>query len=177
MKQCSYCGKDYSDETVVCAIDGQALRDVVPPLPAPALPRVDDKRRIIDAEHLKLLSIFHFVVAGLAFVGILFLLFHYLVMSTMLTSPDFWKSQNNAPTMPKDFFKIFIWFYFVMGTVLVTAGILNLLSAIFLLRAKHRTFSLVIGGLNCLQIPFGTVLGIFTILVLSRDSVWQKYAA
>ncbi|MCX6922874.1 MAG: hypothetical protein NT154_06635 [Verrucomicrobia bacterium] len=36
-------------------------------------------------------------------------------------------------------------------------------------------FSLMIGGLNCLQIPFGSALGVFTIIVLSRDSVRDLY--
>lgn len=53
---------------------------------------------------------------------------------------------------------------------------LNVLSGFFLLQKRNRLFSLIIGGLNCLQIPFGTALGVFTILVLSRDSVRQLYA-
>lgn len=31
------------------------------------------------------------------------------------------------------------------------------------------------GSLNCLQIPFGTILGVFTILVMSRNSVRAAY--
>jgi hypothetical protein len=34
----------------------------------------------VDADHLKLLAVFHFVGAGLALVGIGFLLLHYTVM-------------------------------------------------------------------------------------------------
>lgn len=37
--------------------------------------------------------------------------------------------------------------------------------------------SLVVSGINCLQIPFGTVLGIFTIIVLMRPSVQSGYEA
>src|SRR5271170_5494163 len=70
MKQCTYCGKEYPDEASVCAIDAQPLRDVVPPLPAPSPSPVSEKQQIIDAEHIKLLAIFHFVVAGLALLGI-----------------------------------------------------------------------------------------------------------
>ncbi len=29
-------------------------------------------------------------------------------------------------------------------------------------------FSIVVAGLDCFQIPFGTALGVFTIIVLSR---------
>ena len=78
--------------------------------------------------------------------------------------------------MPKDFSEIFIWFYIIFGAVLVSVVVLNLLSGFFLRQRKYRTFSIVIGGLNCLQIPFGTILGVFTIIVLSRDSVRKIYS-
>lgn len=177
MKQCTYCGKEYSDDVLVCAIDGQSLRDIVSTLPASSPPTVDEKQWIIDAEHVKLLSIFHFVVAGLALLGIAFLFVHYLIMSTVFSNPDMWKNQNNSQPFPKDFMKVFIWFYFFMGAILVAAGTFNLLSGLFLWRRKHRMFSIVVGALNCLQIPFGTILGIFTIIVLSRNSVRERYDA
>ena len=41
----------------------------------------------------------------------------------------------------------------------------------FLTRRKHRLFCLVIGGVECIFMPFGTVLGVFTIIVLMRESV------
>jgi hypothetical protein len=34
MKRCSYCGKEYPDEASVCAVDGQPLQPVAPPLVA-----------------------------------------------------------------------------------------------------------------------------------------------
>jgi hypothetical protein len=52
---------------------------------------------------------------------------------------------------------------------------LTLCSARFLGRRRHRTFSLIVGGLNCLLVPFGTVLGVFTLIVLSRPSVVALY--
>jgi hypothetical protein len=36
-------------------------------------------------------------------------------------------------------------------------------------------FSIVVAGVNCLQIPFGTALGVFTMMVLLRDTVRQSY--
>lgn len=38
-------------------------------------------------------------------------------------------------------------------------------------------FALVVAGLDCVRIPVGTALGVFTISVLLRDSVRQSYAA
>jgi hypothetical protein len=86
-----------------------------------------------------------------------------------------WKSQPQAMP-PKAFLGAFIWLYLFFGVLLLTGLVLNVLSGFFLWRKRNRLFSLIIGGLNCLQIPFGTALGVFTILVLSRDSVRQLYA-
>lgn len=38
MKQCSYCGNEYPDETNVCAVDGQTLKGDVPPVEGPTSP-------------------------------------------------------------------------------------------------------------------------------------------
>jgi hypothetical protein len=36
-------------------------------------------------------------------------------------------------------------------------------------------FCLVMGGVECLFMPFGTVLGVFTIIVLMREPVKQLF--
>lgn len=127
-----------------------------------------------DNEHLKLLSIFHFVFGGLALFGLAFLVVHYLMMSTFFAHPERWQTRN-GPALPAGFFVAFIWFYIFFGAICVAACILNVLSAMFLQQRKYRTFSLVIAAVDCFQIPFGTALGIFTIIVLLRDSVRQSY--
>lgn len=74
-----------------------------------------------------------------------------------------------------EFWHIFVLFYFIMGVALVVVSVLNLLSGLFLRQRKHRTFSLVVAGLDCIQIPLGTALGVFTLIVLLRDSVRDMY--
>src|SRR6266581_1949885 len=49
-----------------------------------------------DAEHVKLLAIFHFVFGGLAVAGMAFVCIHYAIMHTVFTNPDMWKNQGNA---------------------------------------------------------------------------------
>ena len=147
-----------------------------PPAPSTLPPEVtiqNQQRR--DREHLKLLSIFHFVFGGLALLGIGFLFVHYFIMHTVFSNAELWKSQKEAMP-PKAFLDAFIWFYLFMGVMLLTGLVLNMLSGLFLSQKRHRVFSLIIGGLNCLQIPFGTALGVFTIIVLSRDSVRELYS-
>jgi hypothetical protein len=147
-----------------------------PPAPTTLPPDVsaqNQQRR--DREHLKLLAIFHFVFAGLAFVGTGFRCVHWAIMHAVFSNPEMWKSQPQAMP-PKAFLDAFGWFYLFAGVLLLIALVLNVLSGLFLLQKRNRVFSLIIGGLNCLQIPFGTALGVFTILVLPRDSVRQFYA-
>ena len=139
----------------------------------PPLIITEDQRRK-DNEHIKLLSVFHFIVSGLALFGIAFLFLHYFMMNSFFSHPEMWKGKDGAGP-PKEFFDVFVWFYVFMGVVLVVACIANILSGVFLQQRKHRMFSLVVAGLNCVQIPIGTALGVFTIMVLLRDSVRQSY--
>jgi peptidoglycan biosynthesis protein MviN/MurJ (putative lipid II flippase) len=139
----------------------------------PPLPR--DQRKI-DANHLDILSIFHFVGAGLAILAILFLLAHYAMMHAVFANPQFRQDQKQGPP-PAQIFAILKWFYLVFGAWFVVSGVLNVISGFCLQARKHRTFSLIVAGINCLHIPLGTVLGVFTIVVLIRDSVRELYEA
>jgi len=131
-----------------------------------------------DRDHLKILAIFYFITAGFAVVGIGFVILHYFLMSTVFSDPNLWKNAKGMNPPPPDlakFMDVFIWFYVFFGVAMVAATILNVLTGLFLLRRRHRIFSIVIAALNCLQIPFGTILGVFTIIVLSRESVQQLF--
>jgi hypothetical protein len=128
-----------------------------------------------DREHLNLLAIFHFVAAGLGLFGLSFLALHYFMMHTIFMNPNMWKTAKNPMPPPQAFMDIFYWFYIFFGTFLVVGLVLNALSGMFLLQRRHRMFSLFVGGVNCLHVPLGTVLGVFTILALSRESVRAAY--
>jgi hypothetical protein len=131
-----------------------------------------------DAVHLKLLAIFHFVVAGLSVVGIGFLALHYVMMHAIISNPEMWKNQKSgAEASPEQIFAVFAWFYVGFGALLILAAIVNLLSGLFIRKRIFRTFSLVVAAIDCIQIPMGTVLGVFTIVVLVRDSVRELYEA
>jgi len=133
-------------------------------------------QRSIDEDHLNLLSIFHFVSAGLALLGIMFLMLHFALMHFMFTNPAMWQNQKGGPP-PAQFFIIFIFIYVAGGIWLMASAILNVMSGLFLHARKYRTFSLIIAGINCVHVPLGTVLGVFTIIVLVREPVRQLYEA
>jgi uncharacterized membrane protein HdeD (DUF308 family) len=129
-----------------------------------------------DFEHLRQLSIFHFVGAGLSVAGLAFLAVHYTIMHAVFSDPNLFKGSNGMPP-PAEFFAMLKVFYAVFATWFIISGIINLLSAVFLRKHTNRTFSMVVAGFNCLYIPLGTVLGVFTFIVLGRDSVVALYQA
>ena len=137
-------------------------------------PLLRDQRKV-DADHLKLLAIFHFVGAGLALLGLLFLFAHYSFMHFFLTNPKMLEGSKGGGPPPAEIFSILRWIYLFFGGWLVGCFSLNVLAGFALRARKHRTFTLVVAGLNCVHMPMGSVLGVFTIVVLLRDSVRELY--
>jgi hypothetical protein len=126
-----------------------------------------------DLEHLKLLGIFHYIWGALSLIGGIFIGGYFLVIGIIL--------MNNPPTSTSSEDSgtasmaggILIGVGVVLFLVVVVYGILTLMAG-----GKYRKHqggywfcfilaivTLVIGG-----IP-GIVLGIFSLIVLSRDSV------
>jgi len=121
-----------------------------------------------DAEHLRLLSIFHYVLAGImALFGCM--PFIHVTLGILMVRGAL---QNSAGSPPPPAMG---WIFVVMGSVFIlmawTVVILLLVAAGRLRRRTHRTFCFVVAGISCLFMPMGTVLGVFTILVLSRATV------
>lgn len=127
-----------------------------------------------DTEHLRLLVIFHYIWAGLAgFCGCGGISLHYALMRCLFTLP----AKPGQAQLPEELLAILPIFY-VIPAMFMSVGItLNLLSAYFISRRQNRTFSIVVAGMNCLQVPFGLALGVFTLIVLLRDPVRATYAA
>lgn len=127
-----------------------------------------------DVEHLRLLSIFHYVCAGLAALFALFPVFHLVFGLVMLFAPQvFGPANNQPPQIIGLLFVIFAGAFMVMGW---TFAALLALAGRSLARRKRYTFCLVMAGLACMFMPFGTVLGVFTIFVLVRPSVKLLFA-
>ncbi|HET7535156.1 MAG TPA: hypothetical protein VFJ90_01785 [Candidatus Didemnitutus sp.] len=133
-------------------------------------------RRQVDAEHLKLLAIFHYVGAGFAVIALLFLFAHYSFVNFFFNNPRMWKGQKGGPP-PAEIFAVFRWFYLLGAVWFFASGVMNLVSAQCLRNRKHRVFSLTVAGINCVYMPLGAVLGVFTIVVLARESVRELYEA
>ncbi len=157
----------------------------VPPLPPPAgyggyggfVPPADFQARQ-DVEHLRLLSIFHYVVGGLTALFGCFGLIYVVMGIIFLAFPE--SMRDSRPGHINDAPPAFLgWLFAGIGAVIVLAGwtvaALTIYCGVCLKRRQKRTLTLVAAGLNCLQVPFGTALGVFTFVVLNRPSVRALY--
>jgi len=122
-----------------------------------------------DEHHLNILSIFHYVVGGLTALFACFPIFH-LIMGLSFLFGGF------GPPPEEEFpFRIFgLMFTLIPAAIILTGWVLAgfiAAAGYHMSKRKHYTFCLVIAGVECIFIPFGTVLGIFTIIVLGRPEV------
>ena len=122
-----------------------------------------------DLEHLRLLSTFHYVVGGVAGLFACFPCIH-LTLGILLVS-------GVIPQGPREeMAPAFVgWLFIAIGGVMIVVGwtlaVLILMAGRFLARRSHYTYCFVVAAVECLLMPFGTVLGVFTIIVLMRPSV------
>lgn len=139
-----------------------------------ALPPVISSK---DEEHLKLLAIFHYVVAALGGLFACLPLIHVGLGIMMVMHPEMMNSGQKGPPPPA----WFGYFFIILGGVFVLFGwamaVCTFLSGRYLATRRRRMFSFVMAAVMCMFVPFGTVLGIFTIIVLSKESVQRLYGS
>lgn len=125
-----------------------------------------------DDENLRLLSVFHYVVAGLAGLFSLLPIFHVTMGALMLSGR---MGDPNEQAADRLFGALFI----VMGIGMLVLGlayaVCMALAGRFIGLHRRYLFCLVMAGLSCAFFPFGTVLGVFTIIVLQKESVRRLF--
>jgi hypothetical protein len=126
-----------------------------------------------DQDHLRLLALFHYIVAG--GLGLLACIPLLLVIAGVATLNGVAPESPGQPVPPPEAG----WFFIAVGSVMLLAGwtvaAAVLLAGRRLARQTHRTYCLVIAAIECLFAPLGTLLGIFTIVVLMRPSVQRLF--
>jgi hypothetical protein len=128
-----------------------------------------------DKEQLRLLASFHFVVAGLA-VAFTPLPGYFLALGILIVTGGLGLEPSSPGTLSPHVYGwacvtvggLGVWFVMVMAPLLASAG-RNLA------RYRRYTFCLGVACIGTAFIPFGTILGVLTILVLTCDSVKRLF--
>jgi hypothetical protein len=119
-----------------------------------------------DNEHLNLLSIFHYVLAGVMALFSCIPFIHFF-LGAALTFGGLGEGDPGAGGVG-------ILIMVVAGLIILVGWTISTLVFFAGRNLKSRTrytYCLVIAGIECLFMPMGTVLGVFTIIVLMRDTV------
>jgi hypothetical protein len=137
----------------------------------------ETRQSIVDEEHLKMLSI-GYVVSGcmsalFSLMGLLYAGMGVMVFSLgSAQAKDAAKSSQGPPVEMAWFFGVF---GLIMFLVLVAVALCKFKAAHCIKKRTGRTFCMVIAAISCFGIPYGTLLGVFTFMVLSRPSVAKLF--
>lgn len=134
---------------------------------------LETRQDIVDTEHLRLLAfgyVFSGVMSalmsllGLLYAGIGFVMSHFFAQAALQsTNPD-----KMPPESLGMIVSVFGGLFFV---VLMALALLKFYTATCIKRRKSRLFCQIVAGISCLAIPYGTLLGVFTFVVLGRANV------
>ncbi len=145
-----------------------------------------DAQRIKDEEHLKLLGVFNYVFAGLLLFGTLMVVpqifmmrsgaFQEAIEQARTDALERHGGEVSAPPEVFDhvetFFTVFLTVWIIISLI---GAVLSFLSGRSLRQQRNRGLSYVVAALQCIVVPLGTVLGIFTFVVLGRATVQKLY--
>jgi hypothetical protein len=139
---------------------------------SPSYQASESPQAIIDKEHLRLLRIGYFISAAQT---ALFIPFGLLYAGMGVLFAHFPGGGGSAPPA------FMSWFFGIFGAAFAgfatLAASLKLLTAIRLKERRSRVLCLITAGLSCLEIPYGTALGVMTFIVLGRPSVRHEFEA
>jgi hypothetical protein len=131
-----------------------------------------EKQDLLDDEHLKLLRI-GYIVGGAAdaFFALFPLIYVVIGIFIAAAGPPGRPGEPNPALFGLFFVLIGLFVSFLFA---LQAG-LKFLTARAIGRRQSRMLCLVAAGLACMQMPWGTLLGVFTFMVLGRASVKDRF--
>jgi len=126
-------------------------------------------------EHLRLLSIFHYIFGALMGLFSLFPILHVLIGLSIINHPE--ETGGQTPFEPA----LFGWIFFIGGALAICFGLTLAMLALYagrcLATRRRLLYCTVIAGLMCIFMPIGTILGIFTLVNLTKPEVKELFAA
>ncbi|MDW7738945.1 MAG: hypothetical protein SCJ97_02655 [Bacillota bacterium] len=124
-----------------------------------------------EMRNLDLLGTLHFVLGALTAAFSFFPLIHFFIGIAILAGG--FNGGDQAPRVVGLIFVLLSLFIIILGLAM---AVLIIISGVRLRQRRAYNFCLIISFIQCLIVPLGTVLGIFTIITLSKDSVKELFS-
>ncbi|KRB02521.1 hypothetical protein ASD86_23690 [Lysobacter sp. Root690] len=151
-------------------IDNDSPLPMNVPIPASHEPMTMEDPR--DASQLRTLSILYYVFSAFNLLPLLIGALYAFMGIGLLngTLPADTATQDTASGW------VLLGLAVAMLFIGIVGGILTLMAARRLSQRRSLTLCIVVAAMSCMQIPFGTALGVFTLIVLNRPSVKAMFA-
>ncbi len=151
------------------------MNNTPPPPPPPQAYQRSLEFKKID-KNLKLFSNLNLLLSGISLFSAGFLFLSYQIMNFMFSNKEMMRSNSNDSSFdPAQLLEVFKWFYIIIGIAALASAIINVISAILLKKRRNRSLCMFISYINCTFVPFGTALGVLTILNLQKDKVNELF--
>jgi hypothetical protein len=135
-----------------------------------------DRQALLDAEHLRLLALGYTISAAIsAFFSLIGLFYMAMGGLIVLFAGNVPVKPNEPP--PEFMGGLFAAIGLAMFLLLVAFAAAKLVVARNIKRRRGKVFCLVVAGFSCLGIPYGTLLGVASFIVLQRPSVARLFDA
>jgi len=133
------------------------------------------QQQYAPVDNLNTFSILHLVKGILTLFFSLFFLFYAFMGGFFRTIFENEAHLHNNPEMPFNPGNIFIIIGVIGFIITVVMGILTLLTAKYIKARRNYTFIFVMSIINCLSVPLGTLLGIFTIIEINKPHIKAQF--
>ena len=158
----------------------------------------DIERQVIALDRLRLLSLGYYISGAIGAAFVSFLLIHFfLILGFSFIPESQWNTSTRSPSAaqqaspmplpgaspsantnqgpPAIMFRIFAG---VIGVIIIGGWVLGALTAYAghcIKKRKHKVFIYVMAAINCIWIPYGTLLGIATIILFQWPEVQAQF--
>ena len=146
-----------------------------------------------DQESLILLGTFHYIVGAFVILGACLAVVALFVGIHVTKMPIDWETFQEIHIVDRVLFQCVVIPFIQLGIRPDAAGLLIILASLplfvlgfpygvclllaagSLLRRRRRIFCMVMAAITCVFVPFGTMLGVCTIVVLKRPSLRETF--
>jgi len=136
-----------------------------------------DRQTVIDNEHLRLLSLGYMISAAMTAVGTLFSLLYVVagIVVVVVLSHHPEVAGNTGQQAPAFIGWIIAGIGLGIFAVTLAFAAAKFRAGICIKQRKSRSFCMVMAGISCVGIPYGTALGVLTFVVFGRPSVIRQF--